>query len=307
MSDAFADLWNSSAPSKPAAQKTLAGSGATPQVRVGSTARKAEDAFSLLSSRSSSSSSFSTRLNGPTAVSQPKAPPASKPQNGSDAFRDLLGGSMAANTGSTSRMTIAERAAQAEQQRLAALQKKQQAAKADVSTWQGLDSLARSTFTPSTQPAIIANSTLEDDDWGLASLSQAEPAEMKQPSSLADDDDGWGLGGFTGLASTSAVKTAPVDSSQSPTLWDLDDFITTGTPPSRAHSTTGHIRLDGQNDALLGQSREDEDDILGDLGKPIDALQRSSQNVRKPPGSLLLIFTSNAGNENANANPPSCA
>ncbi|KAF8623058.1 hypothetical protein AX15_006530, partial [Amanita polypyramis BW_CC] len=305
MSDAFADLWNSSVPSKPVTQKTLGGSGTTLQARGANTARKTQDVFSLLSSTGTSSSSSlstpplpqsssNTHLNAPlkpAAVSRSKAvPPASRPPNGGDAFGDLLSGSMAtAASMSTSRMTIAERAAQAEQQRLAALQKKHQAVKADVSAWQGLDSLAGSTFTTPTQPPIVASiSTLgqdSDDDWGFGTLSQAKPmkpTEMKP--SLADDD--WGLNDFTGSSSTSVASTATTksqtgNSSHSRALWDLDDFMTTGTGSSRADSAAEHILLDDQFNALLGQNGEDEDDILGDLGKPIDTLPRTLRNETK--------------------------
>lgn len=271
MSDAFSDLWNSSTltSSKQDAPKTLGGSVAAPsQVRGGSTTRKTPDVFSLLASSNPQVNSRPNPTLKPAPASQPR-PPAAKPPNGNDAFQDLLGGSISASTNGA-RITIAERAAQVEQQKLEAQIKKHQATSSATSAWQGLDSLA--------EPKFINGA--DEDDWGFGPLSQPPAATLTRPKEgkLSSTDDDWGLDDFGNTASTSAGNTNPStpNPSRSRKLWDIDDLMTDDTPLPQTISISGKT---DQNNALLSQA-EDEDDILGDLGKPVDSIPRSSQNVR---------------------------
>ena len=267
MSDAFSDLWNSSTSSKPnAPKKTLGGSVATPsQVRGGSTSRQTPDVFSLLASSNAQVNSRPNPTPNPAPAFQPR-PPAAKPPNGNDAFQDLLGGTISASTNGA-RMTIAERAAQAERQRLEAQIKKHQATSSAASAWQGLDSLA--------EPKSLK--AANEDDWGFGPLSQPPAATLTRPKEekLSSTDDDWGLNDF-GNTSTGNTNPSTPNPSQSSKLWDMDDLMTDDTPSRPTIAISGKT---DQNNALLSQA-EDEDDILGDLGKPIDSIPRSSQNVR---------------------------
>ncbi|KAF8627930.1 hypothetical protein AX17_006085 [Amanita inopinata Kibby_2008] len=295
MSDAFADLWNSSAPSKPTAAKTL-GSASTSQSTT--IRRPQQDAFSLLSSGSSSlsTSSLNMRVNSQTRpTSAPQQKPLAANRNGAnDAFGDLLGGSI--NSGSmntSSRMTMAERAAQAEKQRLESLQRKQQAVKLEASTWQGLDSLASPTLSSlKTEMARnAAKPTLDNDDWAFGSVAkpqtQATPAQQSQ---LAVADDDWDLGDFAAptKSSTKNTNSSTRNPPQSQTPWDLDDLMTAGSESSQTSNglNSGSIRLpDDDTTGLLHQGLEEEDDILGVLGKPINSvapIPRSDSRVQTP-------------------------
>ena len=283
MSDAFSDLWNSSAPSKPDVPKTLGGSAVAPSQVRGSTTRKTPDVFSLLASTNSSLTNSRTNVpQKPTSSSQPIAP-APKPPNGNDAFQDLLEGTISSSA-NNAQMTIAERAAQVEQQRLEAQMKRHQTIKSGASAWQGLDSLANPTSTLSTATNAVSNSTLDDDDWGFGSLSQPQRARSTKPieakSSSIDDD--WGLDDFANPTGSSAASTklSTPDPPRSRQLWDMDDLMTANGQPQETVSILEQTGLDDQNDGFLRHVTYDEDDILGDLGKPIDSVPRPSQNVR---------------------------
>ncbi|KAG5722527.1 UBA domain-containing protein 7 [Termitomyces sp. T112] len=167
MSDSFADLWNSSAP--PAKS--------VPRQKLGSLSTKnalkpaQPDVFLLLSSAgpsNSSSKSMSPVITGET--SQRTTTPATKSlsNSGGDAFSGLLSGSLTANTNDNTRMTMAERVAEAERQKSENLRRHEETIKTPTSSvWEGLDSLAMT----STQPVPLSSSkskqVLLDDDWGL--------------------------------------------------------------------------------------------------------------------------------------------
>ncbi|TFK33258.1 hypothetical protein BDQ12DRAFT_658124 [Crucibulum laeve] len=288
MSDSFADLWSSSAPAKPA-QKL---GSIIPSVTSNAAPRRPQnDVFSMLSSAASSAPNSRPITPSMAALSQPKAAPSkpgSKTVSGGDAFGDLLGSSLAGGTNGVN-MTIAERAAQAEKQRLEQMQRRQQEVKKQASAWDGLDTLGISNAKPSS-----SSSSAMDDDWGFGSslaapASKPTPQRTPPPPVVAVDDD-WGLSEFS---------TAPIPQSQpppsrstsqtskSPSLWDLDEF---SSPPSAARSPSPPIpakrrpdspgdfdfgdREDG--DGLLDSNSQDEDDILGVLSKPVDAIPKGS-------------------------------
>ncbi|KIK69862.1 hypothetical protein GYMLUDRAFT_34250 [Collybiopsis luxurians FD-317 M1] len=136
----------------------------------------------------------------------------------SDSFADLWNAAAPRKQSNSTHLTIAERAALAEKERLKPPQNLPKHQPSVPSAWDGLDTLAKTSFA----------------------------------SPQVDDDDDWGLGDF---ASASAPPPKP---SSSGTLWDLD----------------------------LQQT----DDILGDLSRPVEDLQkeriqRAATNQSRPSPS----------------------
>lgn len=160
MSDSFADLWSSTAPSKPQPQKL--GAASTTQ----GPRRPQQDVFALLSSTGPSNASSRSITPALQKSTTPKPAPSI---DGGDAFSGLLSGSLAASN--NTRMTIAERAAQAERQKLEILRRQPTTVHTQDSsgTWAGLDSLE--TGFPSIAPSVTSSNTDnllgDDDDWGF--------------------------------------------------------------------------------------------------------------------------------------------
>ncbi|GLB34387.1 putative SWA2 protein [Lyophyllum shimeji] len=285
MSDSFADLWNSSAPSKPAPQPQKLGSALSST--TAQPKRPQQDVFSLLSSAGSSNSSSRsiTPAVGGTSAQRTTPNPATKPSsNGGDAFSGLLGGSLAAGANGGGRMTMAERAAEAERQKLENLRKQYQPAKAPTSSaWDGLDSLMK----PSTQSSVPSSTTVAavEDDWGLDSFvskptSKAAPAKPTH-GALVDDDD-W-LGEFSAQPNSRPKSPTRAAASQAePYMLEHDDSRPP-LPPRRRADSPGDFNFGNREDALLGDDSNDEDDILGVLSKPVDAIpKRQSPPTTNP-------------------------
>ncbi|KAF5369691.1 hypothetical protein D9615_010167 [Tricholomella constricta] len=307
MSDSFADLWNSSAPSKPAPQPQKLGA-ATPTSNP--TRRPQQDAFSLLSSTGSSNiGSRSITPSGGNTMSQRTTPnPPTKPSlNGGDAFSGLLSGSLAAGANGGARMTIAERAAEAERQKIEKLKRHQHAVKTHGSSaWDGLDSLAKSSTQslPSSSAKPAAGGSLLVDDWGLDSfvsapvskVTSAKPTPPPAPAAVADDDD-W-LGGFADSPVSQPKPQRSVPSAQAKAWMHENDDSPTSIPARRRTDSPGDFDFGNREDALLDDDSNDEDDILGALSKPVDAIQK-----RRPPPT-----TNQTTNRNTpSPNPPSQA
>src|SRR5262245_21972935 len=134
MADSFADLWNSSAPAKPALPLQKLG---TPNPQPAH--RPKQDVFSMLSSAGSSASNSRSISPSITAQRASPKPPATSNGNG-DPFGSLLSGTLASSA-NNAKLTIAERAAQAERDRLANMHRQVHAVKKEASAWDGLDSL----------------------------------------------------------------------------------------------------------------------------------------------------------------------
>ncbi|KAL1746238.1 hypothetical protein HDZ31DRAFT_62382 [Schizophyllum fasciatum] len=294
MSDSFADLWNSTAPSKPAAQaKPLGAQTTSPQAAYGAR-RPAPDAFSILSSAGSPNTS---RPITPSTSKSPAAAPrqmgatrstGSPVTSGGDAFSSLLGGTLT-NSGNQANMTMAQRQAQAESARLEALRRQSSAAgrpQAQTSSaWAGLDALAGSSK-PSPAPSSNASSGL-DELLGFASPAPAKPTPP--PTSFPHDDD-WGLGDFASSKPSPAPAPAPVRQARSPapetqsgSLWDLDEFASpSANGGSRSRADTPSKDFDFGNredrDGLL-QGSGDEEDILGDLARPVDQIAKATARL----------------------------
>lgn len=264
MADSFADLWNSSAPLKPSepARKL----GASPAPSSGAP-RPKYDAFAMLTSSGSSPSSTRslTPSSKPAVVAQRSNGGVATTTSG-DAFGDLLSGSFASGS-SSSKLTIAEKAAKARAQVI-----QQPAAPPHNSTaWAGLDSLAGATSfsSPQTSSGI-------DDDWPFDSSTSSTYVESPSTSKPSTDD--WGLEDFVSRPKPSS-KAVPEPSSQGKSLWDLDDFTSSSergqgisssvqdfAPPRSG--TPGDFDFGDRENALLDEDSGSDDDILGGLGRP---------------------------------------
>lgn len=295
MTDSFADLWNSSAPttSKPAEAPRKLGAYATgPSL---TTSKPANDVFSMLAAAGSTSSTNSRSVTPsytggsqgsrtPQPAYAPKQPvQKTVSSGGGDAFSGLLSGTFSSTSANNANLTMAERAALADRQRSAQLLQNQSSAPKQADTaWAGLDALVA---TPSLSKPAQSQSQITNDDWGLG-FEPVKPtpapssAASKQAAQTTEDDDDW-------LAEFSASKPAPPAAKPSfkPTsnsLFDeLDDFAS---PPSRSNGrdspdplprprSPGDFDFGDREDGLLnGQS--DEEDILGDLSKPVDQVRQ---------------------------------
>ncbi|KAG6908358.1 hypothetical protein DXG01_005176 [Tephrocybe rancida] len=285
MSDSFADLWKSSTPTKPVqpAQKL----GSPP---INNAPRRAQhDVFSMLSSAGSSnpsSRSLSPAVSGlpPQRTTTPNLATKSV-SNGGDAFSGLLGRSLAAGTNGNSGKTMAERAADAERQKLESLRRHQQPVKPPTSnTWDGLDSLAKPSAQSDLSLATKPGQALLDDDWGLAEFASrpisraaaAQPTVPPVPAVSADDDD-W-LSDFKHNPISQPKPQAFEVSSQN---FRDDNSSPPPLPTRRRADSPGDFDFGNREDALLGDDSNDEDDILGALSKPVDAIPKR----RSPPAT----------------------
>ncbi|TFK74509.1 hypothetical protein BDN72DRAFT_833502 [Pluteus cervinus] len=284
MADSFADLWNSTTPSKQnQAQTPKLGSSTQPQKRP------QYDAFSILSATSASGSrSLTPSQPSHSQRALSKTPTAAKPDStGFDAFSDLLGPGL---SGSNSNLTIAQRAAKVEQERQSKVLAQKSSASAQSSqssssAWAGLDSLGSGLS--SFAGASAANGST------VSALKSQPATKVKQPSSLVQDDDDWGLGDFGSSTTSPSISQPEPTATQKPrgSLWDLGEFNTepstrrAATPkePQRS-STPGDFDFGNREDGLLnGQDSDDEGDILGDLGKPVEAVRRQPPTAQHSP------------------------
>ncbi|KAI0691386.1 hypothetical protein BC835DRAFT_1417145 [Cytidiella melzeri] len=293
MSDSFADLWNSTAPSKPS-QPTQTRTLGSIIPAVQQQRRTTNDTFSLLAASSSSS----TRSTTPSYVSSPpigkavstgnvplggSAQPIQKAgSSGGDAFSDLFSGSFTSSSNGAN-LTIAQKAALVEKQRLGQqsnVQTRPTGTKAADSTWAGLDALGTSSFTSPRPVSVSPQPPVSPDDWAFDSV--APPAAPVSKARPAKADDDWGLDEFI---SKPAPKRPPQASSQS--LWDIDDITSVPAAPANngRSSTPGSFDFGDREDGLLDDQSGDEDDILGVLGKPVQPKSTASpaRRTTAPP------------------------
>lgn len=262
MSDSFADLWSSSTPSNSTSPQIL---GATkPRQTI---PHRSQDAFSILSASQPTSRTHSPQVTGPTT--QPRNPvPAGGSRNG-DAFSSLFSGSLAdGKNNKTANMTMAERAAAAQKAKLQQTLAPPKVTAPLPSAWDGLDSLARPSATsrpsPSRSPQV---------DFDFSAFASSSSTVVKSPV----EDDDWGVPDSTipQPQSTSLKKPAGA-------LWDLDDFDSSSPSdhpiPPRSR-TPGDFDFGDREDGLLEtHSDGSNDDILGDLARPVDVVKPSSRN-----------------------------
>ncbi|CAL1699913.1 unnamed protein product [Somion occarium] len=273
MTDSFADLWSSTAPSTSKQAEPQRKLGAIPPTST-TLSNRTNDIFSLLSAAGPTSATTSrsttpshtnigqtSRSPQPVYVAKGSQHVQKTTSSGAgDAFSGLLSGSFASSADSAN-MTIAERAALVERQKSEQLlRERQTTVKHTDAAWAGLDSLAGTpslsstpslqlTSTPSPGPSVpVVVTTSEDDDW-LSDFAAPKPTvSSANPSSgslLADLDD------FTSVPSQ---PTPP--------------------EPLRRSSTSGDFDFGDSDHGLLNEHSDDEDDILGDLSKPVDQVRQ---------------------------------
>lgn len=261
MGDSFADLWNSSAPLKPSEPARKLGASPAPSSSV---PRPKFDAFAILtaSGSSSSSSRSQTPSSKPAVVAQRSNGGVATTTSG-DAFGDLLSGSFARGS-SGSKLTIAEKAAKARTQVI-----QQPTAPIHNSTaWAGLDSLAGATSFSSSQTSESKSSGI-DDDWPFDSSTSS--TYVKSASALKSS---------TVSRQKPSSEAGPELPSQGKSLWDLEDFTSSPaqdqgitspvqdfTPPRSG--TPGDFDFGDRENALLDDDSGSDNDILGDLSRPV--------------------------------------
>ena len=293
MSDSFADLWASSAPTTYTPQQPQNKAGATVPPR-----RQQYDTFSILSASQPSSRPVANNQLSDRQTRQPQ--PAAQ---GGDAFSDLftpsLDGTAASRNPDRVNMTMAERAALAQKAKVAqnnAASPLVQPVSSPASLWDGLDTLARPTTASPRPPASVQGNVVVDFDFDSVPADRAVPSTTSPPNNASIEDDDWGLSDFTSPPSESRsvpALTKVAAGSQPTTLWDLDEFGSsepqTSQPqpqlPSRSLTgTPGDFDFGDREDGLIGDdntgaedkfgirgghSGDQEHDILGDLGKPL--------------------------------------
>ncbi|KAG6370522.1 hypothetical protein JVT61DRAFT_11303 [Boletus reticuloceps] len=308
MSDSFADLWASSVPTKSTPQQPLkkVGSAAPPR-------RQQYDAFSILSASQPTSK--------PVTNNQPSDRQARHPQpasHGGDAFSDLFASSRDGNAASRNtdrvNMTMAERAvlaqkAKAQNNSVAA---QMEPARSSSSLWDGLDALARPA-TASPRPSTPAQRNTAAGDSFDFGFDNAASTTTSPPNNPAIEGDDWGLSEFVSRPSESRsmpAPTQPVSGSQPTTA--LDEFGSSVPRTSHSQSWTPSRSLTGspgdfdfgdrEKGFLSGDNSEDaedtfevrgghpepsEDDILGDLGKPVSHPNLPSPNPSTSRGDAV--------------------
>ncbi|KAK7056238.1 auxilin-like clathrin-binding protein required for normal clathrin function [Paramarasmius palmivorus] len=304
MSDSFADLWNSTTPAKSNNAQSLGSLSKTTSTNSINTTRRQNDLFSQLSSTGSQSSASSSRSVTPgfsAAASKAASPPPATSRGGGpsgDAFSGLFSNGFGSQ--STANMTMAQRAAQAEKERREKLLQEQKERQKQASAWAGLDSLGGTgTNLYSANNSSSTPLADDEDDWGFGSTSKAAafsenkssapspspralkpsiPTPAKSTTPIPDDDD-WGLGDFG--SATNNKQSTPAVSKPQGSLWDLDSFNDTPSKaqPERIDSPGKDFDFGDREDDLFGGSSrnvagDDADDILGDLGKPVDAIPK---------------------------------
>lgn len=269
MSDSFADLWSSSAPSNPTSPQIL---GAAKQRTT--IPQRSQDAFSILSASQPTSRTHSPQVTGSTTHSRNPVP-AGRARNG-DAFSSLFSGSLAdGRNNNTVNMTMAERAAAAQRAKLQQAQAPSRVTAPLPSAWDGLDSLARQST-----PSHSSPSPSPQADFDFSVFASSSTTTVKLP--VGDDD--WRSSDSTAPQPQSTSQKKPAG-----TLWDLDDFDSSShsKPPSPPRSRTPGDFDFGDREAGLLETHSDDsnNDILGDLARPVDAVKPSSrdQSTRATP------------------------
>ncbi|KAH9899437.1 hypothetical protein C8Q73DRAFT_787321 [Cubamyces lactineus] len=296
MSDAFSDLWNSTGVSKPVEPPRKLGTIASASAAQPTTRNPQNDVFSMLAAASSSSTVASRSVTpaqssafGSSIAAKPmqKAASTGTALGKGDAFSDLLSGFTGAQPSNSTNLTMAQRAALAEQERKqrAQQQTSSPSTHAASSAWAGLDALGAGSTASHTSSA--SHDPLDDLGFGDFSSATSASSQAVQP---AHADDDWGLGDFVSQPAAAVAptgKSAP--SSKFDDLLGFDDFA----GPSRSHqssspapprsNTPGDFDFGNREDRLLDNQSSDEDDILGDLSKPVEKLVARQASARNTP------------------------
>ncbi|KAG7092024.1 hypothetical protein E1B28_008406 [Marasmius oreades] len=295
MADSFADLWNSSAtsnsnkPTKPTLGSLSSSSSSnslftSSNTRNGNGAASSNDLFSKLSAASGPSSRLGSRAGTPSSSTVPPQPSQTGKKNvvpgGGDAFDGLFSSTGLSST--STNMTIAQRAAKAEQEKREKFMRAQASIPKTDAAWDGLDLLGGSSS--SGQPQTGGNTLDSGDDWGFT-----QAATTKVNVSVDNDDDDWGLGDFTPAPSATNSKNYSPRGS----LSDIDSSDSVNGKQSPLPGAAG--RVDSPSSGFDWGNREDrdgllgrnpgraEDDILGDLARPVQETSRRPSPSPSPP------------------------
>jgi len=184
-----------------------------------------------------------------------------------DAFGDLFSGSLAdRRIHATTNMTIAERAAAAQKAKLQQARTHHTVSTPLPSAWDGLDTLAQSSTT-GPPPSGSAQ-----DDFYFSAFASSTTSTSKSPSG----GDDWGLSDFVAPQQQCISQKKPIKS-----LWDIDDFDSSSPSDSQLlprSRTPGDFDFGDREDGLLRSHSDDgNDDMLGDLGRPVDVVRVFSQ------------------------------
>ena len=292
MSDSFADLWNSTAPTKQTQTQQPRTLGSINPAVAGQQRKPQNDVFSMLAATGSATSSRpitpsyspqpvqkTTSLGNVTPANAGPKPVQKSVSGGGDAFSDLLRGTISGSSSvDTANLTIAQRAALVEKQRQEQQKSKNASSATQSSAWAGLDALG-STFSAATAATKPSSSQADDDDWTSTFNQPTKPsAHASGATSSAPLEDDWGLEDFASKPS-SIKDPSPQPPSKTGSLWELDEFasppsdpIALGASPAPGKdrsSTPGSFDFGEREDGLLNDASGDEDDILGELSKPV--------------------------------------
>jgi hypothetical protein len=179
----------------------------------------------------------------------------------------------------------------AEKQRLASQSKSPAASAAQSShQWAGLDVLGGGPIapTPSRTKKVVVD---HNDDWGLGEFGAPATAKpTPQPAAKADSLLDFGDFDAAPAAVPTPSRLPKAQDSKSGSLWDLDDF-TSGPSHSAAalpiqsksqekfDSPDFDFDFGNREYTSNGHTHHDEDDILGDLSKPVEAIRAQSVTV----------------------------
>jgi hypothetical protein len=296
MSDSFADLWNATAPAKSTTAPPPRTLGASPSLTNGRPQPPKHDVFAALAgSKPTTPSYIQSGHNSPKPQLQNTSNTGSAPKSG-DAFGDLFqstlgGGSLASN----GNMTMAQRAVQAERDKLKQMQGQQEARKVHAEAWAGLDSLGLGSSSARSQTTSQSQSTAED-DWlsRLGSDSSSARTAVAPPNDATED---WGLDeAFTsGVSarptSSTHLNTIPSssDKSQPRSLWDSDDAqaaLSSSASRVRLDSPSNEFDFGSREDRLLGHD-SDEDDRSSDI---LGVFSQSTETARQKQASICIIL-----------------
>ncbi|KAI9057423.1 hypothetical protein FKP32DRAFT_1598292 [Trametes sanguinea] len=304
MSDAFSDLWTSTGVSKPAEPPRKLGTLASASPAPQAPRKPQNDVFSMLAAAGSSSNTVSrsvTPAHSPALSSNVAKPMQKAASTGTapgrnDAFSDLLSGFSSTQSANSANLTMAQRAALAEKERRErAQQQSTNTPPPPADAWAGLDALGARSISMHDHTSATSHDPLEDLGFGSFTGSSATPSAPSKPAqSTSHPEDDWGLEDFVSQpkpapTSKSAQKAAPA--SQLNSLLDFEDFAapstsrqSTSPAPVPRSDTPGDFDFGDREDGLLGGHSSDEDDILGDLSKPVEKLaaRQSTRNTPSP-------------------------
>ncbi|KAF8602599.1 hypothetical protein BDV93DRAFT_545237 [Ceratobasidium sp. AG-I] len=319
MSD-FADLWNSVTPTtgkKPPggeslSSQLLASKGSGLQAGSQPTSRVATPSYLAAQGLSPQPSGPSYRPNSRTGGTS--AQPTSNATSG-DAFGDLLSLS---THGQSKNMTIAERKAQADRERAKAEEEARKEREAHGAFWDKFETTTSGPAASASNQFSAISAPMPHQQASRINPTLLVPSRVSPLSSTqtsanratpVSNSDPWDLDTF--LAPSKPVSQAPTPSSNvSPVqsssrgaadLFDLLDPSSSGLPTARSRSSRSSPVRSGTPGDFDWGNREDQDDLLGDLSKPVSEVSRTPK-IRTPSNGQRATEGSQPGR--ATSPPP---